>query len=288
MTLKSIGLKLVKLLILVIISCSLFCGCSFESNQSPAIQWNKTSINTCIDVLNVNYEEIYDLTCNPSDNVSLLSTDYDLLGELVNLEKIKLVGIGSKDDAQNFFVELTKLKNLKTVEIVDSAIGSIYELGNIENLTNLSIIGNAGGGARFSIEDIELLGTDERFSKLQSLSLKFINLETIPNLNNLNELSSLAVSGREITSIDKNIANWKNLITFEISSTSVSSIDADIVKQLQNLQILDVSYSPFGSVSFVTDLSNLKVFKCRGYSMNAADAEYLKQHPNYKDDWLNN
>lgn len=51
----------------------------------------------------MDYEDIYELTCNPSDNVSLLSTDYDLLEKLVNLEKIKLVGIGSEEYAPNFF-----------------------------------------------------------------------------------------------------------------------------------------------------------------------------------------
>ncbi len=286
MNTKTVKLKLIKSSLIAIISCSLFCNCSFENNKSPEQQWDKISINTCIKQLNMNYEEIYELTCNPSDNVSLLSTDYDLLEKLVNLEKIKLVGIGSKDDAQKFFSELTKLKRLKAVEIVDSHIGSIDKLGDIENLVNLNIIGNIGGGVWFGIEDIELLGSDERFNELQSLSLKFINLDKIPNLKKLKELDSLAISGYEITSIDENVINWDQLISLEISNTSVSLIDANIVKQLQNLRFLDISYSKFENVGFVNDLPKLEDFKYKGYSTYDVDVECLKTHPNYKETWL--
>lgn len=285
---KHFRFKTIKLSLIAIISGGLFCSCSSHDNVSPEIQWDKTSINTCIEQLHMNYEDIYELTCDPSDNVSLLSTDYDLLEKLVNLEKIKLVGIGSKDDAQKFFSELTKLKKLKTVEIVDSHIGSIDKLGDIENTVNLSITGNIGGGVWFSIEDIELLGSDERFDELQSLSLKFINLEKIPNLKRLKELDSLAVSGQEITSVDENMVNWDKLTFLEISNTAVSSIDPDVVKQLKKLNSLDISYSKFKDVYFINELPELESFKCSGYSTYDVDVECLKKHPNYKDNWLDN
>lgn len=285
---KNIKLKLIKSSLIAIISCGLFCSCSVKNNKSPEKQWDKISINTCIEQLSMDYEDIYELTCNPSDNVSLLSTDYDLLEKLVNLEKIKLVGIGSEEDAQNFFSELTKLKKLNTVEIVDSHIGSIDKLGDIENLINLSIIGNIGGGVWFGIEDIELLGSDERFNELQSLSLKFINLDNLPNLKRLTELDSFAISGQEIIYIDENVVNWDHLTTLEISNTSVSLIDDKIIKQLQNLRFLDISYSRFENVDFVNNLPKLEDFKYKGYSTYNVDIECLKQHPNYKDDWLDN
>ena len=285
---KNIKLKLIKSSLFAIISCGLFCSSSVENNKSPEKQWDKISINTCIEQLNMNYEDIYELTCNPSDNVSLLSTDYDLLEKLVNLEKIKLVGIGSEEDAQKFFSELTKLKKLNTVEIVDSHIGSIDKLGDIENLINLSIIGNIGGGVWFGIEDIELLGSDERFNELKSLSLKFINLDNVPNLKRLTELDSFAISGQEIIYIDENVVNWEHLTTLEISNTSVSLIDDKIIKQLQNLRFLDISYSRFENVNFVNNLPKLEDFKYKGYSTYNVDIECLKQHPNYKDNWLDN
>lgn len=285
---KDMKLKLIKSSLIAIISCGLFCSCSVENNKSPEKQWDKISINTCIEQLNMNYEDIYELTCNPSDNVSLLSTDYDLLEKLVNLEKIKLVGIGSEEDAQKFFSELTKLKKLNTVEIVDSHIGYIDKLGDIENLINISIIGNIGGGVWFGIEDIELLGSDERFNELQSLSLKFINLDKIPNLKRLTELDSLAISGQEITYIDESVVNWDHLTTLEISNTSVSLIDDKIIKQLQNLRFLDISYSRFENVDFVNNLPKLEDFKYKGYSTYNVNIECLKHHPNYKDDWLDN
>ena len=286
MSVKHFRFKLIKLSLIAIISCGLFCGCSSDNNISPEIQWDKISINTCIERLHMNYEDICELTCDPSDNVSLLSTDYDLLERLVNLETIKLVGIGSEDDAQKFFSELTALKKLKTVEIVDSHIGSIDKLGDIENMVNLSITGNIGGGVWFGIEDIELLGSDERFDELQSLSLKFINLDKIPNLKSLKKLDSFAVSGQEITSIDKNMVNWDQLKFLGISNTAVSSIDPDIVKQLKKLSSLDISYSKFKDVYFINELPELESFKYAGYSTYDVNVECLKKHPNYKDNWL--
>lgn len=174
------------------------------------------------------------------------------------------------------------------MEIVDYHIGSIDKLDDIENLINLSIIGNIGSGVWFGIEDIELLGSDERFNELQSLSLKFINLDKVPNLKRLTKLDSLAISGQEIIYIDENVVNWDRLTTLEISNTSVSLIDANIVKQLQNLCFLDISYSRFENVGFVNDSLKLEDFKYKGYSTYDVDVECLKRHPNYKDDWLDN
>lgn len=69
------------------------------------------TINDCINQTSQNYDEICELVCDPGSDVALLGHDYDLLSKLTNLETITIVGISDASDAQNFFEELTKLKN---------------------------------------------------------------------------------------------------------------------------------------------------------------------------------
>lgn len=280
-------LKSAKKLILVSLVCVL-CGCSLiENGDSPiAEQGVSRSLNDYIKQQNKDYADIYELNCIPGSDAAILGNDYNLLRELVNLEKIKFVGILTEEDAQNFFAELSGLKKLTTVEIEDSHVGMIEKLGEIEKLKNLSIIGNTGGGVWFQIKDLDLLGTDSRFNKLQSLTLNYIEMEEIPNLSELPNLQKLSVSGYEINRIDTDAVNWENLISLEIRSTSVTALDDSIVDRLNNLQSLDISYNRISDVDFVLDLPNLQDFLYAGHNYLSIDMDCIKEHPNYNETWL--
>ena len=102
-----------------------------SDNETEAdLQWKRKTINDCINQTSQNYDEIRELVCDPGSDVALLGHDYDLLSKLTNLETITIVGISDASDAQNFFEELTKLKKLTSVNIVDSPIGSIRKLAD--------------------------------------------------------------------------------------------------------------------------------------------------------------
>lgn len=281
-------LKSAKKLILVSLA-FILCGCSLiENGDFPnAEQGVSRSINYYIKQQNKDYADIYELNCIPGNDTAILGNDYNLLRELVNLEKIKFVGIPTEEDAQNFFAELSGLKKLTTVEIEDSHVGMIEKLGEIENLKNLSITGSSGGGVWFQIKDLDLLGTDSRFNKLQSLTLKYIEMEEIPNLSEIPNLQNLSVSGYEIKRIDADAVNWENLISLEIRSTSVTAFDDSIVDRLNNLQSLDISYSRINDVSFVLALSNLQNFLYVGHNYLNIDMNCIKEHPNYNETWFN-
>ncbi|MBO5349152.1 MAG: hypothetical protein J6A89_04970 [Clostridia bacterium] len=278
-------LILKKLILLTSFACwvCLLCGC--DLNKNNIFSYEQKSINDCIRNQNKNYTDIYELTCIPGNDTTLLGSDYDLLGELVNLEKIKFVGIADESDAQKFFSELSGLKKLNTVEIEDSKVGMIDKLGEITNLNSLSIIGNSGGGDWFTIKDLNLLGTDSRFNKLQSLTLKYINMETIPNLSELTNLQELSISGYDINRIDADVVNWENLTSLKISNTSVTVLDNSIVDRLNNLQLLDISHTFIRDVNFVLNLPNLKSFLYANHSFQNVDMECLKNHPNYAEKW---
>lgn len=281
--------KLAKKMMLVSLICIL-CGCSLIENGDShnAEQGISCSINYYIKQHNKDYADIYELNCIPGSDATILGNDYDLLRELINLEKIKFVGIQTEDDAQNFFAELSKLKNLTSVEIEDSHVGMIEKLGEIKNLKNLSITGSSGGGAWFQIKDLKLLGADSRFNQLQSLTLNYIEMEEIPNLSELPDLQELSVSGYEINSIDADAVNWENLISLEIRNTSVTALDDSIVDRLNNLQSLDISYSYISDVNFVLDLPNLQDFLYVGHNYLNIDMECIKKHPNFNETWFDN
>lgn len=275
----------IKSMLLGMASCGILCSCSAEASD---VQLKRISVNSCIQQLNTNYEDIRELNCDPGSEVSLLGADYDLLGKLVNLEKIRFVGIAKDDDAQNFFSALSDLKKLKTVEIVDSKIGSIDKLGDLIGLETLNIYGNPGGGSWFTIDDIDLLGTDERFSNLNSLSLKFINLSEIPDLRKLTKLESFSVSGNDITSIAPDSLNWENLKSLDLSLTSVSSFDEAIAEKMMHLSSLNLSYTKISDLNFVLKMPELKDFVYACHSVSYADTECLMSHPNYTDKWSAN
>lgn len=258
-----------------------------SDNETEAdLQWKRKTINDCINQTSQNYDEIRELVCDPGSDVALLGHDYDLLSKLTNLETITVVGISDASDAQNFFEELTKLKKLTSVNIVDSPIGSIRKLADIRSLSSLCIRSNPYGGARFKIDDIDLLGTEGSFKNLKSLELYDVQIETLPDLSELTELKSLSISGADFTKLDDESVNWENIVSLNINSTNIHSIDKEIINKLYNLKALDVSYCNITDISFVLNLPKLEEFSYLGHDTYGIDLKCLNEHPNYDEAWM--
>lgn len=259
---------------------------SSDDETEADMQWKRKTINDCINQTGQNYDEIRELVCDPGSDVALYGHDYDLLGKLTNLETITIVGVGDASDAQNFFDELTKLKKLTSVTIEDSPVGSIRKLADISNLTNLSIKSKRYGGARFKIDDIDLLGTEGGFKNLKTLELHNVQIEALPDLSELMKLESLSISGFDFSKLDYESVNWENIISLNLRSTNIQSIDKRIIDKLHDLKFLDISYSNITDISFVLSLPKLEKFSFSGHDANGVDLECLKNHPNYDESWL--
>lgn len=184
------------------------------------------------------------------------------------------------------FEELTKLKKLTSVNIVDSPIGSIRKLADIRSLSSLCIRSNPYGGARFKIDDIDLLGTEGSFKNLKSLELYDVQIETLPDLSELTELKSLSISGADFTKLDDESVNWENIVSLNINSTNIHSIDKEIINKLYNLKALDVSYCNITDISFVLNLPKLEEFSYLGHDTHGIDLKCLNEHPNYDEAWM--
>lgn len=229
-------------------------------------------------------DEIKELVLDPGDDQCLSSSHYDKLGKLKNLESITFVGIGYEKDAQNFFEELTKLDNLKTVIIKDSRIGSIEKLTEIKGIEELRIILGSYSMDSWKIDDLDELVDLEN---LRVLELQNVFKDELPDLRGLEHLEKLTISSYDITELPYELADWSNLKYLSISATNISKIDDRIIGELTNLKELDVSYSKIGDVSFVPELPELEKFTYNMHSHNEVDMEILKDHVNFDESWLN-
>ena len=58
--------------------------------------------------------------------------------------------------------------------------------------------------------------------------------ETLPDLSELTELKSLSISGADFTKLDDESVNWENIVSLNINSTNIHSIDKEIINKLYN------------------------------------------------------
>lgn len=244
-------------------------------------EYQPISIGDCIDKESKNYEDIYELKCIANQDSVLSTKGHEKLAKLVNLKKVTFIGLPSGDGYTKIFEELSKLENLTTIEICDSNNISIDKIGNIKNLKSLTI-----DGTGFKIKDLQLINTDSRFSSLQSLTLKNIDLYELPRLDNLKNLQILCISDYKLSSLDEQAVIWENLVSLDISSTSITEIDENIVNRLDNIESLNISYSKITDLKFVPNIPKLREFKYYKHSITGVDVSCLKIHPNYKDEWL--
>lgn len=242
-----------------------------------------SAINDFIEMADEDLDVITELICDPGEDSALAGSRFDKLGKLENLEAVTLVGISSETDAQNFFEELTKLNNLKSVTIKSSRIGSISKLKDIESLEELHLISGIYSGPGYKISDLDEL---ENIKKLRVLDLQNVFPDGMPDLNGVDNLKELTISSYDIHEIPYECVNWNKLKNLSFKATGISEIDDRIIRELDNLESLDISYTNIEDVSFVIDLPRLKEFAYHKHSAQDVSVDILKQHPNYDETWI--
>ncbi len=265
------------LFILVFLAGLAYMCISFIQNEIEHGWWPKT-INTCIEETNLDYDEIRTLICDPGPNVGLRSKDYDLLGKLTNLESITLIAMGSGDFVQDVFSELCKLKHLHTIIIEDSGVGPIDKLAEIESLTTLSIIGDT-----LTQSVIVEGGENEGFKNLKSLSFTLGCNSVFPDLTSIKNLEKLKVTGYYLSELPYDKVNWENIVSLDISYSSVERIDDRIITELSNLKELNIERSKISDMEFILGLPSLEKLT---WEFDNLQIEHLINHPNFKENWL--
>ena len=284
---KSLGfrnrtVKAAVCILLASMSLMLF-GCSVVMHAVDREVFGPSAVNDFIDLTDKDLDEITELVCDPGEDACISGSNYDKLGKLENLESVTIVGIGSETDAQNIIEELTKLDNLKAVTFKDSRIGSVSKLKEIKGLEELHIITGIYSGSRYKIDDLDEL-TD--IGTLRVLDLQNVFPDGMPDLSEADNLEELTISSYDIREIPYEYVNWSKLKYLSFRATGISGLDERIVRELDNLESLDISYSKIEDVSFVIDLPQLKEFVYRKHSACDANVDILKQHPNYDESWI--
>lgn len=237
------------------------------------------SINECIERTKMPYDEIQQLVCNSGDEFSFLSEDYELLSELTNLETITFTGIGNAADAKNFFAMLTELDRLTEINIEKSRIGDISALADIKNLKSLSIK-ECYIVDGFSLSESK---SNNDFVNLESFVFNAYDSDNFPDIKFLEKLNYLTFYKYKQSQLPYDKVNWKNIVSLDISYSSVEIIDDRIINELSNLKELNIEHSNISDMEFILSLPSLEKLT---WDFDNSQIECLKNHPNFKESWL--
>ncbi len=154
--------------------------------------------------------------------------------------EIKMIGVKLRLSYENINIidEITNLRDLKNLMILDLQGNNIVEiegLNGLQNLRRLSLDFN-------KIKEIQGL---EDLINLEILNLKGNKLEIISGLNQLSNLEELNLSeNTKITEIE-GLNHLVKLQTLDISNTKISEIKGlENLKSLRHLKIKDTKISP--------------------------------------------
>ncbi|GAB1805371.1 Ig-like domain-containing protein [Priestia megaterium] len=180
-----------------------------------------------------------------------------------NLESLFIEGSYSKKYiGNNVFYDfrgvtsLTPISRLKKLKRFYSQINPISDLTPFKNITSLEEVEFGWTDSLKSLNGIENL---TNLKKLSINSARIQNLDAIKNLTNLEELQiEYDGSLKDIKAVEK-LNNLKQL-TLQGNSRSVNRItDISPLKNLTNLQYLDLSLNNIKDISSLKNLVNLQV-----------------------------
>ncbi|MCC0784518.1 cell wall-binding repeat-containing protein [Clostridioides sp. ES-S-0108-01] len=183
-----------------------------------------------------------------SINVSELENcSLDAIKDLIDLEKIEIIGNGNDFLDLSNLIKLKKLKNLKIY-------GKKFINGNVLKELNLKELNLTNNG----LNDISFLAD----LNLEILSIMSFNSEdnqsTLNNLNplkNMLSLKKLCITGTNINNIDA-LENLKNLEVLNLSQNNINNINC--LKNLINLNELNLNSNSISSIFQIKNLIKLK------------------------------
>ncbi|CAF1445390.1 unnamed protein product [Rotaria sp. Silwood1] len=178
-------------------------------------------------------------------------------------------------------VNIYCLKDLQTLQLINTNLPILPDIKNFQNLTSLTIRSDNGAIGRHlpsefgqlkylstlqlsNIQNLEDLPDDiEYFVRLSSLTLENIpNLSRIPDksIGKLTELKTLNLTDLpNLTTIPSTINNFEQLSTFEITKTSIKRLNLEKINSLSDLIITFNSLLQTIEITNMASLSFIKV-----------------------------
>ncbi len=198
--------------------------------------------------------------------------DIESIEGIQYLENVKTLHLGYilAEDKWNMIKDispLSKLSDLKLLDLNGNLIADVSSLSGLDNLQVLKLESN-------SLNNIEALSG---LNKLKELSLGRNNISDVSPLSNLNNLEILSLYQNEVNDIlpltnlinlktfglsehkPKNIEVISEMTTLEnLSLGSMGLVDISFLSELKNLKTLGLSHNKISSLSSISELTKLK------------------------------
>ncbi|KAJ3100694.1 hypothetical protein HDU97_001981 [Phlyctochytrium planicorne] len=182
------------------------------------------------------------LVVHSLDAVTLAS----MIPKFPNLENLDL----SKTNLSNISIDLSSLKSLKSLTLIECQLSSLEFVQNLPLLERLNartnVIKNfpAGLGASKNLQILNLAMNQikrvppkfSNFTKLQEVILSFNQLESIEGLENCPSLQTLRVRNNFLSRFPATVARSTSITWIEIQSNNMTSIDG--IEKMANLTVL--------------------------------------------------
>ena len=155
-----------------------------------------------------------------------------------NLKEIRF----SKTNKLDFYdavEKLSKLNNLKTLELWGITIKIPNNIQKIKSLTNISFLREC------NLDFYDVIEKLSKVNKLSGLDIEYCNLKKLPtNIYKLDNLEALSVNGNDLKSLSDSIIYCKKLSYLTISYNKVVQESLQyVLSNLPNLTILDISHN---------------------------------------------
>lgn len=149
---------------------------------------------------------------------------------------------------------LTKLTNIKRLDISNCRISDVSYLENLTNLEQLNLSGN-------EISDTSALA---KLTNIKHLDMSRCGISDISILESLTNLEYLFLNDNEISDITA-LAELTNIKHLEISDSHANGkiSDISVLGNLTNLEVLFLNYNKISDISALSKLTNLTMLQLR-------------------------
>jgi len=210
---------------------------------------------------------------------------YRNLGQITNLTELNLSGNVNIADLE----PISKLSNLKEINLSGTPVSDLMPLRNTNNLQVLDISGtpvNNLDPLRYcthlrelrlkdtQVPDISILST---FPALEVLDISKTPVTSLEPIRDLTQMLDLRLNQTKISDLSP-ISNLLNIEFLSISGTPVQSLDP--LKNLTSLKLLVCDNTPINSLSALDNLTGLQKVYCDNTAIDQGKATlFLQKHP---------
>ena len=244
----------------------------YDTNQSDIGIYNQIKECTNLKAFVVNegkyqFEEVIDMLKDKENLVHFIMTGNNIksiasLRKLINKENMIMLNL-SENNIQTI-EGMEEYTNLKELYLANNEISDITPLYVNEKINRLDLRGNENiKSNRNEYNQEELKKIDKIGGILDREGTIYLNLDKLELFTNYNILN---LKNQKLENLEK-IRNMKDLKTLIVPYNKLSLTDIntqEILKSMNKLETLDLSYNPIKDISCLNECTNLKTLNLLG------------------------